>query len=58
MKNFQKLFMNKLKMSLKNSVDRKRIDFLGTKDLVEITKMLNDEVKIKKSKDLQNTVGF
>jgi len=50
--------MNKLKMSLKNSVDRKRIDFLGTKDLVEITKMLNDEVKIKKSKDLQNTVGF
>ena len=50
--------MNKLKMSLKNFVDRKRIDFLCTKKLDEITKMLNDEVKIKKSKDLQNTVGF
>ena len=37
---------------------KKKIDFLGTKDLDEITKMLNDEVKIKKSKDLQNTVGF
>lgn len=37
---------------------KKKIDFLGLKDLDEITKMLNDEVKVKKSKELQNTVGF
>ena len=37
---------------------KKKIDFLGIKDLDEIVKMLNDEVKVKKSKDLQNTVGF
>ena len=37
---------------------KKKIDFLGTKDLSEITKMLNDEVKVKKSKELQNTIGF
>ena len=37
---------------------KKKIDFLGTKDLDEIAKMLTDEVKIKKSKNLQNTVGF
>ena len=37
---------------------KKKIDFLGTKDLNEITKMLNDEVKIKKSKELQNSIGF
>lgn len=37
---------------------KKKTDFLGVKDLDEITKMLNDEVKLKKSKDLQNTIGF
>ena len=37
---------------------KKKIDFLGTKDLSEIIKMLNDEVKVKKSKELKNTVGF
>lgn len=37
---------------------KKKTDFLGITDLEEITKMLNEEVKIKKSKDLQNTVGF
>ena len=37
---------------------KKKIDFLGIKDLGEITKMLNAEVKVKKSKELQNTVGF
>ena len=37
---------------------KKKIDFLGIKDLDEITKMLNAEVKVKKSKELQNTVGF
>lgn len=37
---------------------KKKIDFLGIKDLYEITKMLNAEVKVKKSKELQNTVGF
>ena len=37
---------------------KKKIDFLGINDLDEIIKMLNDEVKIKKSKNLRNTVGF
>lgn len=37
---------------------KKKIDFLGIKDLDEITKMLNDEVKVKKSKELQNSIGF
>ena len=37
---------------------KKKTDFLGTTDLNEITKMLNDEVKVKKSKELQNTIGF
>lgn len=37
---------------------KKKIDFLGIKDLGEITKMLNDEVKVKKSKELRNTIGF
>ena len=37
---------------------KKKVDFLGTSDLEEITKMLSDEVKVKKSKDLQNVVGF
>ena len=37
---------------------KKKTDFLGTTDIDEITKMLMDEVKIKKSPELQNTVGF
>lgn len=37
---------------------KKKLDFLGAKDLDEITKMLKDEVKVKKSKELQNTIGF
>lgn len=37
---------------------KKKTDFLGITDFDEITKMLNEEVKIKKSKELQNTVGF
>lgn len=37
---------------------KKKIDFLGINDLDEITKMLNEEVKVKKSKELQNSVGF
>ena len=37
---------------------KKKTDFLETKDLNEIIKMLNDEVKVKKSKELQNTIGF
>ena len=37
---------------------KKKTDFLGTTDLNEIIKMLNDEVKVKKSKELQNTIGF
>lgn len=37
---------------------KKKTDFLGITDLSEIVKMLRDEVKIKKSKSLQNVVGF
>lgn len=37
---------------------KKKIDFLEIKDLDEIVKMLNDEVKLKKSKILKNTIGF
>ena len=37
---------------------KKKIDFLGIKDLDEITKMLNDEVKVKKSNELKNSIGF
>lgn len=37
---------------------KKKVDFLGVKDLDEITKMLQDEVKVKKSKELKNTIGF
>ena len=37
---------------------KKKIDFLGTTDIDEITKMLMDEVKVKKSPELQNAVGF
>ena len=37
---------------------KKKTDFLGITDLKEIIKMLEDEVKIKKTKELQNTIGF
>ena len=37
---------------------KKKADFLNITDLAEIVKMLQDEVKIKKSKTLQTTVGF
>ena len=37
---------------------KKKTDFLNITDLAEIVKMLQDEVKIKKSKTLQTTVGF
>jgi len=37
---------------------KKKVDFLGIEDAKEIISMLKDEVKIKKSKDLQNTIGF
>ena len=37
---------------------KKKVDFLNTTDLAEITKMLKDEVKVKKSKTLQNNIGF
>jgi len=40
------------------STVKKKVDFLGINDLNEITRMLQDEVKVKKSKTLQNTVGF
>lgn len=37
---------------------KKKADFLCITDLYELSKMLEDEVKIKKSKELQNVVGF
>ncbi|MBP3924742.1 ATP-binding protein [bacterium] len=37
---------------------KKKADFLCITDLYELSKMLEDEVKIKKSKELQNCVGF
>ena len=37
---------------------KKKTDFLGTTDLEEITKMLQKEVKVKKSKELKNNIGF
>ena len=37
---------------------KKKAEFLGISDVDEIISMLKEEVKIKKSKDLQNTVGF
>ena len=37
---------------------KKKTDFLEINDLNEIAKMLSDEVKVKKSKSLQNSVGF
>ena len=40
------------------STVKKKTDFLGITDLDEIAKMLQEEVKVKKSKELKNTVGF
>jgi len=37
---------------------KKKIEFLGTSDLDEITQMLKAEVKVKKSSELQSSVGF
>lgn len=37
---------------------KKKADFLCITDLGELSKMLEDEVKVKKSKELQNSVGF
>lgn len=37
---------------------KKKIEFLGTSDLDEITQMLESEVKVKKSSELQSSVGF
>jgi len=37
---------------------KKKADFLCITDLQELSKMLEDEVRIKKSKELQNTIGF
>ena len=37
---------------------KKKAEFLGISDVDEIISMLKEEVKIKKSKELQNTVGF
>lgn len=37
---------------------KKKAEFLGISAVDEIISMLKEEVKIKKSKDLQNTVGF
>ena len=37
---------------------KKKADFLGITDLGELSKMLEAEVKVKRSKALQNVVGF
>ena len=37
---------------------KKKAEFLGISDVDEIISMLKEELKIKKSKELQNTVGF
>lgn len=37
---------------------KKKADFLNITDLKELTKMLEEEVKIKNCKELKNTVGF
>jgi SpoVK/Ycf46/Vps4 family AAA+-type ATPase len=40
------------------STVKKKVDFLGVSDIKEIERMLEEEVKVKKSKELQATVGF
>lgn len=37
---------------------KKKIDFLGTDDVKDLKMMLEDEVKVKKSKELSNSIGF
>lgn len=37
---------------------KKKIEFLGTDDIYELKQMLEDEVKVKKSKELSSKVGF
>ena len=37
---------------------KKKVDFLGTTEIDEITKMLSEEVNVKKSSELKNTIGF
>ena len=37
---------------------KKKADFLEIRDTSEIEKMLRDEVRLKQSKTLKNTVGF
>lgn len=37
---------------------KKKISFLGTDDVTELKQMLEDEVKVKKSKELGTSVGF
>lgn len=37
---------------------KKKSDFLNITDINELTKMLQDEVKLKQSKELKNSVGF
>ncbi len=37
---------------------KKKTDFLGVNNLDEIVEMLEEEIKVKKSKTLQNSVGF
>ena len=37
---------------------KKKADFLGINDVNEIISMFKEEIKIKKSKELQNTIGF
>ncbi len=37
---------------------KKKVDFLNIKDIDEITKMLEEEVKLKKSNKLKNKIGF
>lgn len=40
------------------STVKKKVDFLNIADTKEIIKMLEDEVKIKKTTELKNTIGF
>ena len=37
---------------------KKKADFLGINNIQELTTMLAEEVKIKNSKELQNSIGF
>lgn len=37
---------------------KKKTDFLGVNNLDEIVEMLKEEIKVKKSKTLQNSIGF